>query len=100
MDFKYLGCVLDESGIDEEKCSRKMANGRRVAGLLGLWLMLEVCSLHESLLMPVLRYGSEKMIWREEKSRIWAVQMDNIRGLLGIREWIKSRIHGYGRCVK
>ena len=42
--------------------------------------------LHESLLVPVLTYGNETMIWREkEKSRINAVQMGNLRGLLGIR---------------
>ena len=30
-------------------------------------------------------YGSESMIWKEkERSRIRAVQMDNLRGLLGI----------------
>ena len=38
----------------------------------------------ESLLVPVLTHGSETMIWREERSRISAVQMDNLRGLLGI----------------
>ena len=30
-EFKYLGCVLDESGTDGAECSRKLANGRRVA---------------------------------------------------------------------
>ena len=31
-------------------------------------------------------YGSEKMLWREkERSRMRAEQMDNFRGLLGIR---------------
>ena len=35
--------------------------------------------------MPVLMYGSETMICREKKrSRIRDVQMDNLRGLLGI----------------
>ena len=43
--FKYLGCVLDESGTDEPECSRKMASVRRIEVLLGLWLMLGVCSL-------------------------------------------------------
>ena len=39
---------------------------------------------------PVPRYGSETMIWREkERSRIWDVQMDNLRGLLGIRKMDK-----------
>ena len=35
-------------------------------------------------------YGSEKMIWKDnERSRIRAVQMDNLRGLLGIRRMDK-----------
>ena len=35
-------------------------------------------------------YGSETMIWREKgRSRIWAVQMDDLRGLLGIRRMDK-----------
>ena len=34
--------------------------------------------LHETLLVPILMYGSEKMIWKEkERSRIKAVHMDN-----------------------
>ena len=42
--------------------------------------------LHESLLVPVLTYGNETMIWKEkERSRIRAVPMDNFRGLLVIR---------------
>ena len=41
--------------------------------------------LYQALLMPVLLYDSKRMIWREkEMSRIRAVQMDNLRGLLGI----------------
>ena len=44
-DFKYIGCVLDESGTDEAACYRKVASGRRAAGATGLWLMLRVCSL-------------------------------------------------------
>ena len=36
--------------------------------------------------VPVLMYGIEKMLRKEkERSRITAVQMDNFRGLLGIR---------------
>ena len=51
-------------------------------------LMLLECArvLHEGLLGPVLLYGTETMIWREkEGSRIRAVQMDNLRSLLGVR---------------
>ena len=56
---------------------------------LGPWLMLGICSLsvlvlHEKLLAPVM-YGSETMLWREERSKVRAVQMNNLRGLLGIR---------------
>ena len=60
--------------------------------------MLGVCSLsvlglaYDSLLVPVLTYGSETMIRREKgRSRIWVVQMDNLRGLLGIRRMDKFR---------
>ena len=31
-EFKYLGCVLDESGIDETECSRRVTSERRVRG--------------------------------------------------------------------
>ena len=38
------------------------------------------------MLVPVLMYGSETMLWRKkERSRVRAVQMDNLRGLRGIR---------------
>ena len=33
-EFKYLRCVLDESGTDGAECSRKVASGRRVAGAI------------------------------------------------------------------
>ena len=53
--------------------------------------MLGICSLsvlvlHETLLVPVLIYGSKTILWKEkERSRVSAVQMDNLRGLLDIR---------------
>ena len=34
LEFKYLGCVLDESGTDEAECNRKVASGMRVAGTI------------------------------------------------------------------
>ena len=42
--------------------------------------------LHETLLtVTVFMFGSETMLWKEEeRSRIRAVQMDSLRGLLGI----------------
>src|SRR5678815_352953 len=33
-EFKYLGYVLDEKGTDDAECSRKVVNGRKVAGAI------------------------------------------------------------------
>ena len=81
----------DESGTYEAECSRKVTSGRRVAGAIrslvnARSLQLECARiLHESLLMFVLTYDIERMIWRKkEKYRIWVVQIDSLRVLLGI----------------
>ena len=66
MEFKYLVCVLDESGTDGAECSKKMGSGKRVAGAIRSLvnvrsLQLECAMvLHESLLVPVLTYGMTK----------------------------------------
>ena len=90
-EFKYLGCVLDKSGTDGAECCRKVVGGRRVAGAIRSLVMLGICSFecarvsHETLLVRVLMYDSETILWKEqERSRLRAVQMDNLRGLLGI----------------
>ena len=82
-EFKYLRCILDESGIDGSECSKKVASGIKVAGALRslvntMNLQLECASvLHETLFASVLMYSSETMLWKEKgKSRIRAVQMD------------------------
>ena len=69
-----------------------MASGRRDAGVIRSLvnardLQLERARvLYETLLVAVLMYGSETMLWREkERPRVRAVQMDNLRRLLGIR---------------
>ena len=87
-----MGCVLDELGTDKAKCSRKVASRRRVAGAIRSLinprsLQLECARfLHESLVVHVLTYGSETMVWREkERSRIRAVHTDNLRGMLVIK---------------
>ena len=42
--------------------------------------------MRETLLVPVLKHSSETMLWKEkERSRIRAVQIDNLRELLGLR---------------
>ena len=90
-EFKYLGSVLDESDTDEAESSRRVASGRRVVcAVRSLFhvrdLQLECARvLHETLLVPVLMYGSETILWNEkERSGIRNVQMNNLRGLLGI----------------
>ena len=84
--------VLDESRTYGAECIRKVAIERRVAGAIMFLvndkdLQIEFDRvLHEKLLVPVLMYGSEIMLWKEEeKSRIMTVKMDSFRGLLGIR---------------
>ena len=67
--------------------------------------MLGICSLGvlESCVknVPVLMYGSETMLWKEkERSRIRAVQMQNLRGLLDIRRMdkvLEARVTGLCR---
>ena len=54
-----------------------------------LWILQLECAkvLHETLLVPVLMYVSETILWKEnERSRIRAVQTDNLRGLLGMMD--------------
>ena len=78
-------------GTNGAECSRKVASERIVAGAIRSLvntrdLKLECARvLHETLLVPILLYSSETMLWKEkEKSRIKAVQMHNLRCLLGI----------------
>ena len=73
-----------------------MANERGIAGAIRSLVNARdlklkcVGVLHESLLVPLLMYGSEIMILNEkEKSRIRAVQMDNLRVMLSIRRMDK-----------
>ena len=44
-EFKYLGCVLDESDTDVAECSRKVVNRWRVDGAIRFLVMLGICSL-------------------------------------------------------
>ena len=92
-EFKYLGCVLDKSGTNGAECSRKVESRRRVAGsirsLVNARELKFECArvLHEILLVPSIMYGSETMLWKEnERSRVRALQMNNLRRLLGIRK--------------
>ena len=42
LEFKYLRCVLDESGTDEAEFSRKLLSGRRVGAIRSLFNALSV----------------------------------------------------------
>ena len=59
-EFKYLECILDESGRNEAECSRKVTSWRRIAGAIrslvnARSLQLDYTSvLHESLVVPAL----------------------------------------------
>ena len=88
--FKYLWYVLDKAGTDGAKCSRNLKSGRVAGAIKSLDnardLQLECASLASNIACPCSYVWSETMLWKEEeRSRVRAVQMDNLRGLLGIR---------------
>ena len=67
--------VLDKSGTDGAECNRKVASGRVAGAIRSLVnardLQLECARvLHETLLEPVLMYGSEATLWKKERSRV------------------------------
>src|SRR5678816_433561 len=97
-EFKYLGYVLDEKGTDDVECSRKVVNGRKVAGAIKSLVNVKGLSLecarvsHEGMMLPVLLYSSETMVWNKKyRSKVQCVQMDNLRGVLGVRRIDKIR---------
>ena len=65
---------------NEAERRRKVVSERRVVGAIRFLvstrgLQLECARvLHETLLVPVLIYGSEAIIWKEERSKIRGVQ--------------------------
>ena len=67
------------------ECSRKVASGWRVAGTIRSLVNVRGLQIEcaRVLLVPVLTNGIETMLWKE-RSKIRAIQMDNLRGLLGI----------------
>ena len=85
--------MLDDKGTDDAECGRKVSSGRKVAGAIkslvnAKGLSLECMRvLHESMLIPVLMYNSESMVWkRKYRSKVQAVQMDNLRGCVRCEE--------------
>ena len=51
--------------------------------------------LHKGLLVPVLLYECDMI--EKERSRIMAVQMDNLRGLVGITRMYITRVTRVGK---
>ena len=98
-DFKCLGCVLDEAGTDRAECIRKVASGRRMAGAIRSLvnprdLQIECARvLHGTFLVPVLTYGSDTMLWKDERSRIRVV-WKTLEACLLLGGWIECRMHG------
>ena len=90
--------VLWVNQVEMMQCRRKVASGKKTTGVIRSLINARILQLecarvlHESLLVSVFTYSSETRIWREkERSRVWAVLMDNLRGLGG---WIVSGMHG------
>ena len=100
-----FGCVLYESCADLTECSRRVAGAiRSLVNARDLQLEFSRV-LRETLAVPVLTYGSETILWKE-RSRIRAVQMNNLRGFLGIRRmdrvtnaWIREVCRVMEECV-
>ena len=87
-EFKYFGY---ESGTGGAECSRKVASGRRVVGAItslvnDMDLQLECASLAWNIACTFSYVWQwDDVIGREGEIWIKAVQMDNLRELLGIR---------------
>ena len=91
--FNICDIFLEESSTGDAECRRKAESWRKVTGairsLVNARSLKSECAkiLHEVLLLPVHMYGSKTK--KEERSRIRAVQMDNLRGLLSIKRMDK-----------
>ena len=53
--------------------------------LITLIIRMMIAIINVGVIINNNKYGSETMLWKKERPRIWAVQMDNLRGLLGFR---------------
>ena len=89
--FKYLGSVMSKDGSLEEEVRERVQQGRKVAGSLKAVIKnREVSmdvkrSLHDSIVIPTLTYGSEAWTMQEGyKSRVRAVEMNYLRGACGV----------------
>ena len=72
-EFKYLRGVLNDCGTDESDCNNRVVKERQISGAVRS-LVNERCLnmkcakvLHEKLVVPVLIYGSECMVWKSKQ---------------------------------
>ena len=90
--------MLDKKGVDDIKCGSKVSNGRQVAGAIESLVKARRLSfernrvVHESMLLPVVMYGSKEMVWSQNyRSEVQTVQMNYLRRVLGVRKIDKMR---------
>ena len=89
--FKYLGSVLSKDGTMDEEVRERVQQGRRVVGALkavtgSRVVSMEVKkSLHDSVVIPTLTYGSEAWTLVERlRPRVRAVEMNYLRSACGV----------------
>src|SRR5678816_2452184 len=95
---RCLRYMFVEKGAYDAECSRKVVNGRKVVGAIKSLVNVKGLSLecarvlHESMLLTVLLYSSETMVWNKKyRSKVQSVLMDNLRGVQGVRRIDKMR---------
>ena len=84
-EFKYLGCVLDESGTDDAECQKEMASGRKVAGIISFLVSARGLQPECARVLFVLLYGRRK----KERFTFRAVQRTTSEVC-----WIKHQMYG------
>ena len=89
--FKYLGSVMSKDGSIEDEVGERVQQGRRVVGTLKavtrnrMVSMEAKKSLHDSVLIPTLTYGSETWtMLRRYDSRVRGVEMSYLRNACGV----------------
>ena len=86
-EFKYFGCVLNESGIDEAEYRRKVASEWMVTGAIRSLvnardLQLECATVESCMkhwLYLFLCMAVRQLMKEKERSRVKVVQMDNLK---------------------
>ena len=80
-NYNIWGVFFNELDTDVTECRKKVVSGKKTGGdfrsLVNARGLHPQCAraLHEALIVPVLFYGSETMIWTEkEKSKIRTVR--------------------------